>query len=152
MHIKHIKTWVIFLIGLMPSLVWASQIIDNKFGQDDLINDRFVIGMIAIFSLVGSIGSIFIKTDADEFIKYPNLAKIFIGFFLGIAVGLGIYKYYGLSIYLLLAPVFVIASLGSAILVFYMRYLSDPKMKSKLTKKIDEKLGLSEDESEAEKK
>lgn len=142
MHIKHIRSWSIFLLSLMPSLVWAGQIIDNKFGQDDLINDRFVIGMIAIFSLVGSIGSIFIKTDADEFVRYPNLAKVFIGFFLGIAVGLGIYKYYGLSVYLLLAPVFVISSLGSAILVFYMRYLSDPNTKSKLIRKVESKLGL----------
>lgn len=144
MYLKHVKRWLMILLGIVPSLVWAGQIVDNKFGQDELISDRFVILMISIFSLAGSIGSTFIKTDADEFLSNPKLSKIFIGFFLGLAVGLGIYKYYGLSIYLLLAPVFIIASLGSAILVFYMRYLSDPNTKSKLIQKVEQKLGLGE--------
>lgn len=146
MYLRHVKSWLFVMFTLIPTMVWAGQVLDNKFGQDELINDRFIIMMIALSSFFGSIGATFIKTDADEFVRYPVLAKIIIGSFFGTFAGLGLFKYYGLNVYLLLAPVFIISSLGSAILVFYMRYLSDPRTKSKLIQKVEQKLGLDQEE------
>ena len=125
----------------MPVTVLAGRVAP-KFGVTELISDSVVIGLLAIFSLMGGIGAVFIKTDADEFVRHPGIAKVFIGFWFGLGLGLGVYYYYAIPIYILLAPVFMMSALGSAILVFYMQWFSDPKTRRELRAKINGITGL----------
>lgn len=144
MYLKNIKMWTALISVLMPISVYAGQIA-GKFGVDELLEDWVVIVLLAIFSLAGGIGSVFIKTDADEFITSPRFLKIFIGFWLGLSVGLAIYNYYGVSVYMLLTIVLVASSLGAAILVFYMRWFADPNTGRKFKEKIERTLDLERD-------
>lgn len=136
MYLKNVNTALLYLFISVPVSVFAGQKMDNAFGVSNLINDWVVIAILAVFSLAGGIGSNFIKTDADEFVSNPKFAKSFIGFFLGLAVGLALYNYYGLSVYVLLIPVLIVSSLGSAILVFYMRWFSSPETQKQLNEKL----------------
>lgn len=129
---------------LLPASVYAGQVA-GKFGVDELLDDWVVIALLAIFSLAGGVGAIFIKTDADEFVMYPRFAKVFIGFWLGISVGLGVYKYYGVNVYLLLTLVLVAASLGSALLVFYMRWFADPDTRRRFRDKLNKFADLNDE-------
>ena len=146
MYLKHVNMWLISLFSFIPLSVWAGQKADNAFGLNDLFADSVVIGVIAFFSLCGGIGSMFIKTDADEFVSHPRFAKTFIGLVLGLAFGLMIYKYYGLSLYVILLPILVVSSLGSAILVFYMRWFSSPETSRKFREKIEQTIGMNRNE------
>lgn len=146
MYLKNIKAWTTLLTAVIPMTVYAGQKV-GKFGAEELLEDGVVIGIVALFSLVGGMGAMFIKTDADEFVAHPKIAKVFIGFWLGIAVGLGIFNWYDISVYLLLAPVFIASSLGSAILVFYMRWFSDPKTSRKFKDKLEQRLGIDREDA-----
>lgn len=137
MYLKHINLALAFILSFIPISVYAGKAVDKTFGLNDLFADSVVIAILAVFSLAGGVGSNFIHTDADEFIRNPNFAKAFIGFFLGLSIGLALYNYYGLSVYVLLAPVLIVSSLGSAILVFYMRWFSAPDTQKKLNEKIN---------------
>lgn len=145
MYLKNIKAWTAFMCLVWPVSVFAGQVVAVKFGADELFADSVIIAIVSLFSLMGGVGATFIKTDADEFVSHPHIAKIFIGFWMGVAAGLGIYAKYKLSVYLLLFPVLATASLGSVIMVFYMQYLSDPATRKALRQKIDEKLQLHRD-------
>lgn len=136
MYLKNTKVALAFLLLSIPVSVMAGQKIDKAFGVSDLVADWVVILILAIFSLAGGIGSNFIHTDADEFVSHPRFAKGFIGFFLGLATGLALYNYYGLSVYMLLTPVLIVSSLGSAIFVFYMRWFSSPETQKQLSDKL----------------
>ena len=144
MYLKDIKAWTAILAVSLPASVYAGQSV-GRFGADELLEDAVVIAIVAVFALAGGIGAMFIRTDADEFVLHPKFAKVFIGFWLGVAVGLAIFNWYNISVYLLLVPVIISSSLGSAILVFYMRWFSDPKTSRKFKDKIEQKLGI-EDE------
>lgn len=99
-----------------------------------------VIAIVALFSLMGGISSTGIKTDADEFVHYPFFYKCFIGFWVGIGVGMGVYTAYSVSVFFLLVPVFIASSLGSAIMVFYMRWFADPQTRKKLRAKLENQI------------
>lgn len=137
MYLKHINLALAFILSFIPISVYAGKAVDKTFGLNDLFADSVVIAILAVFSLAGGVGSNFIHTDADEFVRNPKFAKAFIGFFLGLSVGLALYNYYGLSVYVLLAPVLIVSSLGSAILVFYMRWFSAPETRKKMTEKLN---------------
>lgn len=137
MYLKHVNLALAFILAYIPISVYAGKAVDRTFGLDDIIADWVVISVLSVFSLAGGIGSNFIHTDADEFVRNPKFAKAFIGFFLGLGSGLALYNYYGLSVYVLLIPVLIISSLGSAILVFYMRWFSAPETRKKLGEKLD---------------
>lgn len=137
MYLKHINLALAFILSFIPISVYAGKAVDKTFGLNDLFADSVVIAILAVFSLAGGVGSNFIHTDADEFIRNPNFTKAFIGFFLGIAVGLLLYGYYGLSVYVLLVPVLIVSSLGSAIWVFYMRWFASPATRKKMTEKLN---------------
>lgn len=137
MYLKHINLALAFILSFIPISVYAGKAVDKTFGLNDLFADSIVIAILAVFSLAGGVGSNFIHTDADEFVRNPKFAKAFIGFFLGLSVGLALYNYYGLSVYVLLAPVLIVSSLGSAILVFYMRWFSAPETRKKMTEKLN---------------
>lgn len=137
MYLKHINLALAFILSFIPISVYAGKALDKTFGLNDLFADSVVIAILAVFSLAGGVGSNFIHTDADEFVRNPKFAKVFIGFFLGLSVGLALYNYYGLSVYVLLAPVLIVSSLGSAILVFYMRWFSAPETRKKMTEKLN---------------
>lgn len=137
MYLKHTNLALAFILSFIPISVYAGKALDKTFGLNDLFADSVVIAILAVFSLAGGVGSNFIHTDADEFVRNPKFAKAFIGFFLGLSVGLAIYNYYGLSVYVLLAPVLIVSSLGSAILVFYMRWFSAPETRKKMTEKLN---------------
>ena len=137
MYLKHINLALAFILSFIPISVYAGKALDKTFGLNDLFADSVVIAILAVFSLAGGVGSNFIHTDADEFVRNPKFAKAFIGFFLGLSVGLALYNYYGLSVYVLLAPVLIVSSLGSAILVFYMRWFSAPETRKKMTEKLN---------------
>ncbi len=137
MYLKHINLALAFILSFIPISVYAGKAVDKTFGLNDLFADSVVIAILAVFSLAGGVGSNFIHTDADEFVRNPKFAKTFIGFFLGLSVGLALYNYYGLSVYVLLAPVLIVSSLGSAILVFYMRWFSAPETRKKMTEKLN---------------
>lgn len=128
------------------SLVWPMSVfagqVTGTFGADELLADSVVIAIVALFSLMGGVAASCIKTDADEYVTSPRVTKVFIGFWVGIASGLGIYTKYKLSVYLLLLPVFVTSSLGVVIMVFYMQYFADPATRKALREKIDEKLQI----------
>lgn len=145
MYMKNVSLWLAALLFFIPVSVWAGQKTDNAFGFNELIADGVVIIIIAVFSLAGGFASMFIKTDADEFVTNPRFAKIFIGLFLGLAFGLTIYNYYGLSIYTILVPILIVSSLGSAILVFYMRWFSSPETSRKFREKLESKIGINHD-------
>lgn len=137
MYLKHVNLALAFILAYIPISVYAGKVVEKTFGLDELVADWVVIVILAIFSLAGGIGSNFIHTDADEFVSNPKIAKAFIGFFLGLSVGLALYNYYGLSVYVLLAPVLIVASLGSAILVFYMRWFSAPETRKQMENKLN---------------
>lgn len=141
MYLKNIKAWTIIMSLVWPMSVFAGKV-TGTFGADELLADSVVIAIVALFSLMGGVAATFIKTDADEFVSSHRVAKVFIGFWVGIASGLGIYTKYKLSVYMLLFPVLATASLGSVIMVFYMQYLSDPATRKALREKIDEKLQI----------
>lgn len=143
MYLHNIKLWTALTALLMPVTVFAGKV-SAKFGVTELANDSVVIALIALFSLMGGIAATGIHTDADEFVSSPKVYKIFIGFWIGLGFGLGVYFKYSIGVYVLLAPVFIASSLGSAILVFYMRWFADPKTRRKFRNKIEEKLGLDE--------
>lgn len=141
MYLHNIKLWTFLTALTMPVTVLAGKIAP-KFGVAELVSDSVVIALIALFSLMGGIGAVFIKTDADEFVRHPELAKVFIGFWFGLGLGLGVYYYYAIPIYVLLAPVFMVSALGSAILVFYMQWFSDPKTRRELRDKLNGTIGI----------
>lgn len=136
MYLKNVNTALLYLFLFVPVSVFAGQKIDNAFGVSNLINDWVVIAILSFFSLAGGIGSNFIKTDADEFVSNPRFAKSFIGFIVGIAIGMSLYNFYGLSVYVLLIPVLIASSLGSAIFVFYMRWFSSQETQKHLSDKL----------------
>lgn len=143
MYLHNIKLWTFLTAVTMPVTVLAGRVAP-KFGVSELVNDSVVIALVALFSLAGGVAATGIHTDADEFVSSPRIYKIFIGFWLGLGFGLGVYFKYSIGVYILLAPVFIASSLGSAILVFYMRWFADPKTRRKFRAKIEEKLGLDE--------
>lgn len=143
MYLKDIKAWTVFISIFMPISVYAGQTV-GKFGVEELMDSGVIIAIVALFSLMGGIAATGIKTDADEFMHYPFFYKCFAGFWLGIGVGMAVYVLYSVSVFLLLVPVFVSASLGSAIMVFYMRWFADPQTRKKLRAKIEKKI-LGED-------
>ena len=137
MYLKNVNSALLFISMFIPYTVFAATEIQNSFGVDDLMNDWLLILFLAIFALAGGIASNFIKTDADEFVIKPLFTKTFVGFFLGISVGLLLNKHYNLSVYVLLMPVLIVSSLGSAILVFYMRYFGSPETRKRMAEKLD---------------
>lgn len=137
MYLKNVNLAFLLTVLSVSASAYAGQQIDKTFGLDNLLADWVVIAIIAVFSLSGGVGSNFIKTDADEFVSHAAFAKTFIGFFLGLAVGLTLYGYYNLSVYLLTIPVIVSSSLGCAILVFYMRWFSSPETQKKMREKLN---------------
>lgn len=139
MYLKNIKMWTIIVSILVPFSAYAGQTV-GKFGIEELMDSSVVIAIVALFSLMGGIASTGIKTDADEFIHHPFFYKCFIGFWLGIGVGMGVYTAYSVSVFLLLVPVLIASSLGSAIMVFYMRWFADPQTRRKLRAKLENQL------------
>lgn len=136
MYLKNVNTALLYLFLFVPVSVFAGQKMDNAFGVSNLVSDWVVIAVLSVFSLAGGIGSNFIKTDADEFVSHPRFAKSFIGFIVGLAIGLSLYNHYELSVYVLLIPVLISSSLGSAIFVFYMRWFSSQETQKKLGDKL----------------
>jgi len=128
----------------MPAAAIAGTYIDKSME----IDNGFVVKIVALIlsSLMGGISSTFVKTTFDDGIKNPNLAKIFIGTCLGTLSGMAALDNSTFGIFSIALPVFVVASLGAPIMVFYLMWLSNPEtqaeIKESITQKVREKMRI----------
>ena len=134
----------LFILLCMPAATMAGFKIDDTFTIDSTIS----IKVIALFitSLCGGISSTFVKTSFDDGIAHPNLFKVFVGACLGTASGLLVVDNFNFGVFSIMLPVFVVASLGAPIMVFYLMWLSNPEtqleIKEQIKQKVREKLGV----------
>lgn len=129
----------LFLFISLPAVTWAGVKADNVIVIDQNLTMKIV--FIFISALAGGISSSFVKTSFDDNAKHPIAFKIFVGLFLGGFSGLIALEHFGLGIFTLLLPTFVIASLGAPIMVFYLLWLSDAETQSEIKDKIKQKIG-----------
>lgn len=138
-NIKQAFLRTLFLFISLPAVTWAGVKVDNVVVIDQ--NLTFKIFSIFLAALAGGISSSFVKTSFDDNAKHPIVFKIFVGLFLGGFSGLIALEHFGLGIFTLLLPTFVIASLGAPIMVFYLLWLSDAETQAEIKEKIKEKIG-----------
>lgn len=134
----------LFLFLAMPTFVMAGVKIDNTISIDAGLTIKFI--SIVIASLCGGISSTFVNTSFDDGIKHPNLFKIFVGTTLGTCSGMLILDQFSFGIFSMVLPIFIIASLGAPIMVFYLMWLSNPEtqaeIKEQIKQKVRDKLGV----------
>ena len=137
-----VRTLLILLS--MPAVTWAGVKIDNTLTIDHTLSLKVITLFIA--SLCGGISSTFVKTSFDDGINHPNLFKIFVGTCLGTCTGLAVIDNFSLGIFSIILPVFIVASLGAPIMVFYLMWLSNPEtqaeIKEQIKQKVREKFGV----------
>lgn len=130
------------LLITLPMSAMAGTYLTDKI--DAVINWGFWCVLIA--ALAGGIASTFIKTEVDEKLSYDKLAKLVIGTSLGFFACLSWTAYYPETTMLQLAlPSFVLGCLGAPIVVFLLTWISDPRTFNKASRKLNERLGLGED-------
>lgn len=129
----------LFLLICLPAVTWAGVKVDNVL----VIDQNLTLKIISIFvaALFGGISSSFVKTSFDDNLKSPIIAKIFAGICLGGFSGLIALEHFGLGIFTILLPSFIIASLGAPIMVFYLLWLSDAETQAEIKEKIKDKIG-----------
>ncbi len=129
----------LFLLICLPAVTWAGVKVDNVL----VIDQNLTLKIISIFvaALAGGISSSFVKTSFDDNAKYPVIFKMFVGLFLGGFSGLVALEHFGLGIFTLLLPSFLIASLGAPIMVFYLLWLSDAETQTEIKEQIKNKIG-----------
>ena len=140
----HQAVFYTVLLGLLtPALTYAGIRIDNTIAIDAQLSLKVI--AMAVAALFGGIASIFINTSFDEHMKHPAIAKIFIGFCLGLASALMVFEQFNLGLFSLILPTFAIASLGAPLMVFYLMWLSNPQtqaeIKEAIKQKVRDKLG-----------
>lgn len=103
---------------------------------------------ILLGALAGGIASTFIQTEVDEKLTHDKLAKLIIGTSLGFFACLSWVAYYPDTTMMKLAlPSFVLGCLGAPIVVFLLTWASDAKTFNRASKKLNQRLGLEDDES-----
>jgi len=110
-NLKQAVMRTIFILISMPAVTWAGVRLDNTINIDQTMTIKVISLFIAAF--VGGVSSLFIHTSFDENMKYPRLAKIWIGTFLGAFSGLIALDQLSLGIFTIILPTFVVASLGA---------------------------------------
>ena len=131
------------LLGL-PMSAWANSYLIDRI--DSVINWGF--WSILIGSILGGIASTFIKTEVDDRLTHDIIAKLLIGGSLGFFASISYIAYYPDTVVLKLAlPSFVLGCLGAPIIVFLLTWASDPSTFRKVSKKLDNQLGLEKEES-----
>ena len=143
-NIRQAIVRTLFILLSMPAVTWAGVKIDNTLTIDHTLSLKVI--ALFITSLCGGISSTFFKTSFDDGINYPNLFKIFVGTFLGTCAGLAVIDNSTLGIFSIILPVFIVASLGAPIMVFYLMWLSNPEtqaeIKEQIKQKVREKFGV----------
>lgn len=128
----------------MPAVTWAGIKIDNRIELDHGLTLKVFALILA--SICGGVSSLFVETSFDKNMKYPNLAKVFIGSCLGTCSGLLFVDQLQFGIFSIVLPTFIIASLGAPLMVFYLMWLSNPEtqaeIKEQIKQKVREKLNL----------
>lgn len=128
----------------MPAVTWAGMRIDKHIEIDQGLSLKVIALLFA--SICGGISSLFVETSFDKNMKYPNLAKVFIGTCLGTCSGLLFVDQLQFGIFSIVLPTFIVASLGAPIMVFYLMWLSSPEtqaeIKEQITKKVKDKFGV----------
>lgn len=134
----------LFIFMSMPAVTWAGVKIDNTFSIDHTLSIKILALFISAF--VGGVSSTFVETSFDSNMRYPRLAKIWIGTFLGGFSGLIALDYFSLGIFTIILPTYVVATLGAPIMVFYLMWLSNPEtqveIKETIKQKVRDKLGV----------
>lgn len=143
-NIRQALVRTLFILLSMPAVTWAGVKIDNTLTIDHTLSLKVIALFIA--SLCGGISSTFVKTSFDDGIKCPNLFKVFVGTCLGTCTGLAVIDNFSLGIFSIILPVFIVASLGAPIMVFYLMWLSNPEtqaeIKEQIKQKVREKFGV----------
>ena len=143
-NIRQALVRTLFILLSMPAVTWAGVKIDNTLTIDHTLSLKVIALFIA--SLCGGISSTFVKTSFDDGIKCPNLFKVFVGACLGTCTGLAVIDNFSLGIFSIILPVFIVASLGAPIMVFYLMWLSSPEtqaeIKEQIKQKVREKFGV----------
>ena len=137
-NIRQALVRTLFILLSMPAVTWAGVKIDNTLTIDHTLSLK-VIGLF-IASLCGGISSTFVKTSFDDGIKCPNLFKVFVGTCLGTCAGLAVIDNSTLGIFSIILPVFIVASLGAPIMVFYLMWLSNPETQAEIKEQIKQKV------------
>ena len=134
----------IALLITLPVSAMAGGYLTDKV--DDVINWGF--WCILIGALAGGIAATFIQTEVDEKLTHDKIAKLIIGTSLGFFACLSWVAYYPDTTMMKLAlPSFVLGCLGAPIVVFLLTWASDAKTFNKASKKLNQRLGLEDDES-----
>ena len=124
----------LFILVAMPSSTIAGIGLDKTIENDPTLAMRII--ALFVVSLCGGVSSTFVKTMFDDGIKHPNLFKIFVGTCLGTTSGLLIIDNFSFGIFSIMLPVFVLASLGAPIMVFYLMWLSNPETQEEIKEVI----------------
>lgn len=129
----------------LPASAWAGEYLLDKV--ESIINWGFWV--ILLGSITGGIAATLIKTEVDDKLSHPTIAKLLIGTSLGFFACLSFLAYYPETVTLKLAlPSFVLGCLGAPIIVFLLTWASDPKTFDKARNKLEDRLGLEEDNEE----
>ena len=137
-NIRQAIVRTLFILLSMPAVTWAGVEIDNTLTIDHALSLKVIALFIA--SLCGGMSSTFVKTSFDDGINYPNLFKIFVGTCLGTCTGLAVIDNFSLGIFSIILPVFIVASLGAPIMVFYLMWLSNPETQAEIKEQIKQKV------------
>lgn len=136
-----LRLCALLLLSLPVSAI-AGEYLVNKI--DSVLNWGF--WSILIASIAGGLVATFIKTEVDEKLTQPILAKLLSGSFLGFMACVSYSAYFPETVVLKLAlPSFVLGCLGAPIVVFLLTYASDKNTYKKASKTLDKKLGLDEE-------
>lgn len=130
------------MLVAFPMSVMAGTVMDSQLNS--IINWGFWPILVAAFC--GGITATFIKTEVDNQLKHDGLAKLIIGIGLGLFACISWQAYSpDFAVLKLALPAFVLGSLGAPIMVFLLTWASDPKTRKKAEAKLNERLGLPED-------
>lgn len=133
----------LFIFISWPAAAIAGMQIDKTVVIDHSLVIKLVCLLVA--SLLGGISSTFVNTSFDDGIKHPHLFKIIVGTCLGTFSGMMVLDNSGFGIFSMVLPVFVVATLGAPIMVFYLMWLSNPEtqaeIKEQIRQKVREKIG-----------
>ena len=136
------------LLLALPASAWAGEYIINKV--ESILNWGFWAMLLG--SIAGGIAATFIKTEVDDKLSHDTVAKLLLGTSLGFFSCISFIAYYPETVALKLAlPSFVLGCLGAPIIVFLLTWASDPKTFNKARNKLEERLGLDEEDKEGKK-
>ena len=130
----------LFVLIALPTFTLAGMKLDSTLQVDSEQAFKFIALFVTAFA--GGISSVFVKTSFDTNMNHPNAAKIWVGTCLGTTSGLLALEQLSFGLFSILLPVFVIASLGAPIMVFYLMWLSNEETQAEIKEKIKEKVGM----------